>query len=81
MQGKTNTMQIKPTADRMIRFPMDGSAGANGGKVVPIDGAEVPVSRYWLRKIRCGDCVQVLKQAAAKKPTPKKPTKKTKKEA
>lgn len=88
MQGNSpNTMTIRPKSDRMIRFPMDGSAGVNGGKFVPAEGAEVPQSRYWLRKIRCGDCtrIQALPEpeptptpAAPKKKAAKKAAKKTK---
>jgi hypothetical protein len=68
------TMFIKPAHDRMIRYP-DGY-GALSRQLLPTGGAYVPANaRYWVRKLRLGDCViceaPKTKSEAKPKPEPK----------
>lgn len=46
------TIFVKPNSGLKIRMP-------GSGAVLPVDGAEVPNSSFWLRRIADGDAVMV----------------------
>ena len=60
-------MRVKPAKGRTVRFPDTGQA-------LPEEGAAVPCSTYWTRRLRGGD-VEVVETK------PAKPTKRAPKES
>ncbi len=67
------TVFVKPADGRLVRDPVSRKPLAD-------DGETKPRNSFWLRRIRCGDCIaQDVKRSAAKptQPDPKEP--KTKK--
>ena len=55
-------MNIKPASGMRVRFPDTPS------RLLPEEGATVPRSAYWLRRLAKGDVLKFSKSNAAAKP-------------
>lgn len=55
-------MFVKPAAGRAVRDPVKGT-------LLPEDGAEVPESMFWIKRLRDGDVVKVDTSVSAAKLT------------
>ena len=67
---------VKPANGRKVRFPASDRPG-RAGKHVPVTGAKVERTMYWVRRLMFGDVVEIPEP----EPTPEPPKKTSKRKA